>query len=94
MARESKHIDVTHIPELLRLAEEVHASREPRVLTRDREELAVLRPVKRRRAQAAKTQADYDAFISSFGSWRDVDTEALKREIREARGSSRPPVEL
>jgi hypothetical protein len=79
MSREAEHVDVTHIPELLRLAEEVRATRQSRVLTRNREEIAVLSPPKARRARRSKTKADYEAFLSSLGSWRDVDTEALKR---------------
>jgi hypothetical protein len=94
MARESEHVEIGHIPELLRLAEEVRASKEPRVLTRDREAIAVLTPARPRRGRRPKTQADYEAFLSSLGSWRDVDTEALKRDIREARGSNRAPVDL
>jgi hypothetical protein len=44
MARELKTVDVTHVPELLRLAREVRASREPRVLRGDGEDLAILTP--------------------------------------------------
>lgn len=47
MARELKHIDITNVPELLRIAEEVQASREPRLLRRDSEDVAILRPVRR-----------------------------------------------
>ena len=47
MARELKRIDITNVPELLRIAEEVQASQEPRVLRRDGEDLAVVRPLKR-----------------------------------------------
>ena len=96
MAREAKHTDITHIPELVRLVEEVRASNEPRVLTRDREELAVLTPARVRRARRPKTKADYEAFLSSLGGWKDlVDTEKLKRDIYESRRiSTRPPIEL
>ena len=51
MQKESQSMDITHIPELLRLAEEVQATKEPRVLTRDGEELVVVQPAK---AAAAK----------------------------------------
>ena len=94
MARETKHVDIAHIPELLRLVEEVRATKEPRVLTRDREVLAVLTPANTRRASRPRSKDDYEAFLSSLGSWHDVDTEALKSDVREARGSNRPPVEL
>ncbi|MBI4506621.1 MAG: hypothetical protein HY691_13885 [Chloroflexi bacterium] len=49
MARAIKSVDISTIPELLRIAEEVHASGEPRLLRRDDEDLAVLMPAKKRR---------------------------------------------
>lgn len=43
----------------------------------------------------AKTGADFEAFRSAAGSWSDVDTEHLLKELYESRAaSSRPPVEL
>ena len=58
---------------------------------------AVIRPVLRGRAGRKRgiTAEDYDAFLSSAGGWKDVDTEALKKDIYESRSlSSRAPVEL
>ena len=49
MAREPKRIDITNVPELLRIAEEVRASQEPRVLRRDNEDVAILMPARRAR---------------------------------------------
>ena len=54
MAKELKPIDISDSPELLRLAEEVKRSREPRVLVREAEELAEVRPVPARRKRSAK----------------------------------------
>lgn len=48
MAKELKPFDATHEPGILRLAEEVHSTREPRVLRRDSEDLAIVMPVKPR----------------------------------------------
>jgi hypothetical protein len=53
MARELKSIDVTNNPDLLRLAQEVQTTREPRVLRRNDEEIAVLVPAKPGRAKRA-----------------------------------------
>jgi hypothetical protein len=97
MAKELKAIDVTHRPELLRLAEEVRRTNEPRLLRRDGEDLAVVAPVaptpKRRRARA-KTEADHGAFLASAGSWKDVDVDRFLAENDERRRlSTRPPVE-
>lgn len=101
MARELAGIDVSDSPELLRLAEEVRATGTPRVLRRNHEDIAVVTPLetprgRRRRALAAKGEADREAFLSSFGGWKGiVDPEKLKADIRESRRiSTRPRVEL
>jgi len=93
MSRELQ-IDITNSPDLLRLAEEVQATHTARVLRRGNEPLAVVRPVGKRRARASREDVDRQAFLSSLGSWQDVDTEALKRQIREGRGDHRLPVDL
>ncbi len=42
-----------------------------------------------------RTAADHEAFLSSFGSWSDVDVDAFLKNIYERRDvPSRPPVEL
>jgi hypothetical protein len=41
-----------------------------------------------------RTEEDYETFLSSFGSWSDVDVDILLKDIYESRQSSRPPVEL
>lgn len=91
-------MDISNVPELLRLVEEVRRNAEPRVLRRDSEDLAILTPVKpapRRKPRRGKTKADYEAFLSAAGSWKDVDTDKLIAEIyKSRRRSSRPPVEL
>ena len=91
-------IDVRDLPELERLAEEVHRTGEPRVLSRAGEDLAMIVPVPRprRSGRRPKTEADRQAFLSSAGGWKDlVDTDQLIADIYESRrASSRPPVEL
>ena len=46
MARELKHIDIDGKPDLVRIAEEVQATREPQALCRDGEDIAVVIPAK------------------------------------------------
>ena len=98
MPAELKSIDISDIPELVRIAEEVRDTNEPRVLRRDGEEIAVLvpvRPARKRTTKRARTEADYEAFRSAAGSWKEVDTDKLIADIYESRRrSSRPPVEL
>jgi len=98
MPRETISIDVSHMPELLRIAEEVGASGEPRILKRDGEALAVLTPIGSRarlRRGRVKSKADMEAFHASAGAWKDVDTDRLVAEIyADRRRSLRPAPEL
>src|SRR4051812_6128548 len=99
MAKELTPVDVTNTPDLLRLAEEVRRSGQPRLLRRDDEDLAVLSPAPtaaKRRARKAKTytKADDEAFLSSAGGWKDFDLEEFLKNNEESRRASRPPVEL
>jgi len=61
-------------------------------------ELVVLKPLRSTKARLRsrrRTAADHEAFLSSFGSWSDVDADTLIKDIYESRSiSSRPPVEL
>ena len=60
--------------------------------------IAVVKPVpaaKAPRPRREKTAADREAFLSSAGAWKDVDTDKLISDIYEGRRiSDRPPVEL
>jgi len=97
MAKELKRIDIGHVPELLRIVDEVRATNEPRVLRRDSEDVAILLPAKpaRRRAGRTKTKADHEAFLASAGSWKGlVEAEEFTAYVNERRRSSRPTVEL
>ena|SRR5258706_11343713 len=99
MQREQKHIDISNVPELIRIVEEMLATRQPRILSRDDEDVAVLMPVasaSERPMQQEKTEADYEAFLSAAGSWNGlIDPDELIADIYESRRlSTRPPVEL
>jgi hypothetical protein len=99
MAKELTAVDITNAPDLLRLAEEVHRTGQPRLLRRDSEDLAVLSPIPtptRRRRKREKTAVDDEAFLASAGGWvGNVIVDAFLKENYESRDrSSRPPVEL
>lgn len=81
MARELKAIDVTLVPELLRIAREVRASREPRVLRGDGEDLAILSPTgSPRRRSRRRVLAEDDPIWSLVGSATDATpTDASKK---------------
>ncbi len=46
-------IDITNMPDLVRIAEEVEATNKPRVLKRDNTPLAILTPVKKKQSDQA-----------------------------------------
>ena len=100
MPKGVKYIDIDDIAgasSIARLAEEVHASQEPRILRRESEDLAILMPLAptRRGRMRTMTEQDYTAFLSAAGSWEDVDADRFVDNIRASRSSStRPPVEL
>jgi hypothetical protein len=96
MDRDYQPIDIGNSPDILRLAEEVQAGGRARVLQRDHEDVAILMPIPARLRRAHQAQIDpLDGLRASAGSWKDlIDTEKLKREIKEARGSDRPDVTL
>ncbi|HXT34960.1 MAG TPA: hypothetical protein VN837_05230 [Chloroflexota bacterium] len=92
-------IDITNMPELARLTDEVRATNRPVALQRNHETVAVLMPAKRApqpRRTTKSSEADIQAFLSSAGSWEGiVDTEKLKQDIYESRRiSSRPPIKV
>ncbi len=98
MAKELIPTDISNIPELLQLVEEVRRTEKPRLLRRDSEDLAILMPAKpasKRKTRRASTKADYEAFRSAFGGWKDiVDADSLKKDLESSRGSDRPSVSL
>jgi hypothetical protein len=92
-------IDISANPELLRIAEEVAATKTPRELKRDNQTVAVIMPAttkQARRKTRVKTKADYEAFRSAAGGWKDVDTDKLLADIYadRKRSNSRPPIKL
>jgi hypothetical protein len=99
MSRELPTVDIGDVPELIRLVEEVRASKKPRILRRNAEALALLSPIGARRpvgARRTRTKADYEAFRSAFGSWKGLleGDEFLAANAESRRRSSRPPITL
>jgi hypothetical protein len=97
MAEPLPAIDVTDVPELRRLAEEVNRTGQARVLRRDGKDLALVAPMPPVQNQLDKpvtTEADLEAFRSSFGGWKDFDLDQFLKNLEESRRSSHPFVEL
>ncbi len=88
-------IDITNIPELVRIAEEVEATKKPRVLKRDNTPIAMLTPVKKHQSAQAKQKA-IKATLALAGAWGDRDWNEVEAELDRIRHSSKPtpPFEL
>jgi hypothetical protein len=69
MAKEPKRIDISRIPELLSMAQEVRATNKPAVLQQESEDLALLSPVrpKKRSKTTAQPVTSDDALFRLIG---------------------------
>ena len=97
MAKELTPIEISNFPDVLRIVEEARTSKRGIVLTRDAEELAIVLPVaaKPTRRRRVVSDADRAAVLSAAGGWKGlVDVDEFMAEVRSARGSNRPDVEL
>ena len=72
MAPDHASIDIRHIPELVRLAEQVCATRRPRMLRRDQQELAILMPPPRKRPPWCAIGHDLGRVSAPLRSWCDT----------------------
>lgn len=90
MAKERKSIDISGIPELLRIIEAVQLSRRPQVLRRENEEVAVLVPIPAKVRRLPRNSVNHDTILATAGSWKDlIDAEVLKEQLAAERGSDR-----
>ncbi len=87
-------IDISNLPDLLRIAEEVQATKTPRILKRDTETVAMLMPVGtavKPEKKPKPTKTDYEASLAALGSWSDLDSDELIAHVYRAReAGSRP----
>src|SRR5436305_14780738 len=93
MAKGLRHIDVSRTPELLRLAEKVRHTKQPCILRRDREDIAVVVPVGTgtvadRREQVTEAQIWADAGVAGPADVRaSYDAEGVRAALQAARGA-------
>jgi hypothetical protein len=104
MASAPKVIDIDDRPELLDLAREVKETGESRELRAEGEAVALVVPMVpvdssddsvRSFPWRKKTEADYEAFRSAAGGWKDVDTGRLIEDVyADRRSNDCPPIDL
>ena len=81
-------IDISKMPELLGLVEEVEATKKPRELMLDNKTVALLTPIYENKEKWKKIKA-------AFGSWSDLDADELIANIyRWREEGSRPATRL
>jgi hypothetical protein len=98
MVREVTRVDISTMPDLIRLAEEVARTQQPHVLHRSNSDVAILIPVGargRKRKGKSISQADIDATLAAFGAWKGhIDPEEFMRQVKAGREDDHPPVRL
>ena len=85
MTRVLKRIDISSIPELLSIAQEVRSANEPRILKKDSEDLVIITPIKmvaKRRAKGKPVTKNDPLWnlvgIGSSGGPGDISTNKHK----------------
>ena len=71
-------VDISNMPDLLDLVEEVEATKKPRALMRDNKPVALLTPIVKHKEKWKKIKA-------TFGRWSDLDPDKLIAEIHRSR---------
>lgn len=99
VTRKDPSVEIRDVNDLYRVLKEVRAQDERLVLQIDTGDETIFeaspRRPRQRRTREERAQTDEAAFLSSAGSWRGhLDPERFKRQIKAARGSRRPFVEM
>ena len=87
-------ISTMKLPDLFRMVEEVNTTKQPRLLKRESKAVAMLMPVGtaiKPEKKRATTKADYAASLTTLGSWRDLDPDALIAHVYRAREEGSRP---
>jgi hypothetical protein len=82
-------IDISNMPDLVRLAEEVEVTKKPRILKRHKKTVAILMPVEP--ATHPKKQQAIKETLALAGSWSDLDWNEMLATLDRIRHESKPP---
>jgi len=77
-------VDISNMPDLLDLVEEVEATKEPRALLRDNKPVALLTPI-------VENKEKWEKIKATFGSWSDLDADKLIANIHRWRAEGSRP---
>jgi hypothetical protein len=85
-------IDISNMPELRDLVEEVEAAKKPRALKRNEKVVAIISPVVEEKTETPQQTAAYQSSLAAIGSWSDLNAEEIIANIYRWRNEgSRPP---
>jgi hypothetical protein len=87
-------IDISNMPDLVRLTEEVELTKKPRLLKRHKKTVAILMPVEP--APIPKKQQAIEETLALAGSWSDLNWDEMEQALDRIRHQSKstPPFEL
>jgi len=87
-------IDISNMPDLARIVDEVAATKTPRELKRDNKIVAVLTPVKT--AGKQQKQKAIAETLALAGAWKDLDFNDMLEQLDKIRHESKPtpPLDL
>ncbi len=88
MATHPTPIDISTMPDLVQIVEEVAATRTPRELKRDNTIVAVLTPVEREKQQQNKKAIEETLALA--GAWKDLDFDDMLEQLDHIRHDSKP----
>jgi hypothetical protein len=86
-------IDITNMPDLVRIAEEVEATNKPRELRRYDTPIAILTPVTKKQPSQAKRKA-IEETLALAGAWKDLDFEEMLNALDHIRHDSKSTLPL
>jgi hypothetical protein len=82
-------LDISKIPDLVRLVEQVEATQKPLELQKDNKTIAVLTPVEPKKKQKKNQQA-IEETLALAGSWKALDFDEMLEQLDRIRHESKP----
>ncbi len=84
MAAHHTPIDISTMPDLVRIVEEVTATKTPRELKRDNKVVAVLMP------SDTKRKTSIQDALALAGAWKDIPSDDMEERLDRIRHESKP----
>lgn len=96
MVKEPRRIAIGPETDLLRVLEEVHTDKEPRVVEKEGEAIAVIISMEDFAGALGSSEEGTARALEAAGAWKDLDTDSMVEAIYRARHESPPikPVRL